>query len=194
MIIAKMKRFVLICLLLLVMPIINAHRDYNKGSYGSGLYGVNTPPTNDAFQPTDVTPIFNLSTNVTFNLTFSDDDGDILTLHWEVNRVQNITNGKNLSFVFNKVGVFNITGNVSDNLNSFQQEWLVTIINDTTVAAIPHCRTFNILNISSRKLLISVDCHGKIIITSTETKSDIGSYLCIASNGEMYKKTTGCDV
>jgi len=90
----------------------------------------NTNVTISAFQPSTTSFQINFTTNITFNITGSDKDNDELTLIWAVNSTFNISN-QNMSYIFNTIGVFNITGNLSDNFSTARQQWLVTTINDT---------------------------------------------------------------
>ena len=93
----------------------------------------NTNVTISAFQPSITSFQINFTTNITFNITGSDNDNDELTLIWNVNNTFNISN-QNLSYIFNRIGLFNITGNISDNFSIARRQWDVTVINDTQEA------------------------------------------------------------
>ena len=109
---------------------------YYNDSYGTTIQNStlleinNTNITISAFQPLNLIPQFNFTSNITFNITITDPDSDTITLIWEVNGTFNISN-QNISYIFNKVGIFNITGNVTDGFSTARQEWIVKIINDT---------------------------------------------------------------
>jgi len=133
-----MTKPIILFLLIVIMTILKtdgiyAISDYGNFRYGVGLYGINTPPTIQVFQPLDVTLQFNITTNTTFNITAIDKDNDVITLEWFVNDTFNTSN-ENLTYIFNTIGIFNITANVSDAKNNTLQSWLVTIINDTAEA------------------------------------------------------------
>ena len=122
-----MKRFIFVLILLvLALPIVVAHRDYGIWNYGVGDYGQNTPPTIDAYQPTNLNPSVIFSTNLTFNVTAIDKDGDALSYNWTINNINNVSN-QNLSYIFNTIGVYNVSVNVSDNLSHSFVSWITTI-------------------------------------------------------------------
>lgn len=112
--------------IIICIPPASAIALYGNWTYGSGLYGVNTPPTITAFSPSDTTPTYNLGLNTTFNITFTDYDGDTVELKWFVNDAFNASDG-NLTLLLNEEISYSITANLTDQYDVTQQNWTVTI-------------------------------------------------------------------
>ncbi len=132
------NKLIILALFLVTIPLATANRDFNKDSFGQGVFGKNSDPIIDAFDPSDLTPSINFSViNVTFNVTFNDADSDRITINWTINGTHNRSNS-NLSILLNdSLGqVLNITSNVSDNLSHVFTIWIVTVINDTVEIAV----------------------------------------------------------
>ena len=91
---------------------------------------VNSPPLVATFQPSNSSPQFNFTLNLTFNVTGSDADGDLITFDWYINKTHNLSN-RNLSLIFNNTGVYNVSVVLSDGTDNLTQQWQVTITNDT---------------------------------------------------------------
>lgn len=99
---------------------------YGNYTYGAGLYGINTPPSVLDFQPADTTPSFEPPNNETYNITYTDYDGDSVTLTWYVGGIFNQTGG-NVTIYSPIATTYVITGNLQDWLNETNQTWTVTI-------------------------------------------------------------------
>ena len=121
-----MKWILIIILMFVTVPIAFGMANYGALDFGECDYGENSPPDIDAFQPTDVTPTIIYGENSTFNITFSDCEGDAVKLEWFFNTTLNQTSG-NLTFNKSEVGIYNITANVSDTYDNTYQEWTVTV-------------------------------------------------------------------
>ena len=121
----KTKWLICICLIFLV-PIVHGMANYGDLNYGNCNYGKNSPPTIQAFQPSDTTPDFTSPINVTFNITGDDCEDDAI-LEWFVDGKTNTTN-ENLSILFTESETtFNVTGNLSDSFDFVIQSWIVSI-------------------------------------------------------------------
>ena len=121
-----MGKWMLLVILLLLLPAAFAHRYFGQGNFGVGVFGMNTDPSIDSFQPSDAN--FSVSNGVVFvfNVTFHDDDIDALTIKWDENGTL-IASNQNLSRTFNTQGIFNITANISDNLSHIFVSWIITV-------------------------------------------------------------------
>lgn len=120
-------KWLLLLIILLLTPLVHSISNYSNWDYGAGDYGRNTMPEVLATQPSSLTPQFLTGSNVTFNLTFVDWDGDSMTLEWVVNGNYNNTNNKNLSYQFSAIGTYNVTGNISDAQENTYITWIVQI-------------------------------------------------------------------
>jgi peptidoglycan/xylan/chitin deacetylase (PgdA/CDA1 family) len=92
------------------------------------VLNVNRAPSIDSFNPlTD--PIILEGQQQEFNITCSDEDGDILTVQWYVDDVP-ILMGDSYVFVadFGSAGVYNVTVVVSDGLAQASRQWNLTIL------------------------------------------------------------------
>ena len=146
--------WLLIITMVLASMGVSAIANYGIYNYGSGEYGENTPPLVTAFQPSDTTPTFNQSANVTFNITYVDYDGDTVTLSWYANTTFNASD-KNLSYQFNNLGTFNITARLNDTWELTQQEWEVSIQIIVTSA-----------NLSDIIIIPKITTNGNVIIVT----------------------------
>lgn len=123
-----MKKWLIILLLVGLLPIsVSGIALYGNYTYGNGVYGQNTPPTILAFAPATLNLGGVPTLNETFNITFTDYDGDTVVLEWYLDNVFNQTGG-NFSVYFPVEGDFNVTGNVTDEWNETSQvSWILEI-------------------------------------------------------------------
>lgn len=108
------------------MPTAFGMAYYGNYTYGSGLYGINTPPTITAYVPASDVLNYEPPYTETFNVTYVDYDGDTATLYWYYDGNYNKTGG-NYSHNFDTTGSFTVTANVTDWLNQTKQTWAITI-------------------------------------------------------------------
>lgn len=95
---------------------------------------VNDPPTIDSYVPLNLKPSVVAGSNLTFNHTSSDVDGDILSYSWKLDWIQKSTEqGWVYSPTANELGTHNVTLNVSDGTVNVSLQWNVTVLNQTNI-------------------------------------------------------------
>jgi len=89
---------------------------------------VNRDPTIDDYYP-DSDPIIFEGESQEFNVTYSDPDGDSVTVQWYLNGTPTSTAD---SYIFaanyNSAGVYNVTVLISDGLAQESHEWVLTVV------------------------------------------------------------------
>ena len=177
------KKLIWVIISLIILGLnVQAHRLYGNCTYGSGLYGTNTPPTILDYQPSSL--LFSISgvTNITFNITATDYDCESFTIEWYVNGTLNVSN-QNLSYLFSNSGVYNITVNLSDNLDNTYQTWSVTL--NTTAASVSIIDILIVPLSSQSGNLIIITAN----VTSSINATNIATYLNINSDFVFLSET-----
>jgi len=97
----------------------------------------NTAPGIASFQPTNVNFTIAEPSNQTFNVTFSNTDGDIITTTWYENSSEVSTHPQyNFSGGFNTNGFYNITVIISDGVETSETSWNMTVNNTNQFSSI----------------------------------------------------------
>jgi len=120
----------------------NCYIHFEANTWGDGYFGmdyfdnfefrtpyVNAPPTIDDYYPlTD--PTINEDESQQFNVTYSDPDGDPLTVEWLLNSSL-VGSAENYTFTadYESAGTYNVTVIVSDGVNQTSHEWTLTVLN-----------------------------------------------------------------
>lgn len=178
----QMKNIIyLIIIIIMIIPVANGIGLYGQYQYNKCLYGVNSPPDIITYEPSSLTIVYDINSNVTFNISYSDCENDTLTLEWYIDGVINTTN-QNLSYTFNNEGIINITANISDTYDKTYLEWNINILlstgNISDVLIIPKVVTIG--------NLIAIKAN---ITALTKNLTDVSAYLNIDSDFDFMSLT-----
>jgi len=103
----------------------------------TAIFTLNVPPTIDSSYPVADPSILEGESQV-FNVTYHDDDGDILIVQWLLNS-SNVGTGDEYTFTsdYDDSGVYNVTVTVSDGDNSTSHTWLLTVLDVGPTLSMP---------------------------------------------------------
>ncbi|MBI3026600.1 tandem-95 repeat protein, partial [Candidatus Woesearchaeota archaeon] len=134
---------------------------------------VNDPPTIDSYVPLNLKPSVIAGSNLTFNHTSSDVDGDALSYSWKLDWIEKSTEqGWVYNSTINDLGTHNITLNVSDGIVNVSMQWNVTVINQTNI----NVYDFSILHQNSTLIVFgfSINNTGTVNLTNINWSLNTG--------------------
>ncbi len=134
---------------------------------------VNDPPTIDSYVPLNLKPSIVAGSNLTFNHTSSDVDGDALSYSWKLDWIGKSTEqGWVYSPTTNELGTHNVTLNVSDGTVNVSMQWNVTVINQTNI----NVYDFSVLHQNSTLMVFgfSVNNTGTVNLTNINWSLNTG--------------------
>ena len=113
-----------------VMVNVSDGYEYNTIIWNMQVNNTNVAPNITAYYPTDANFSIIEPSNQTFNITYSDVDGDDLVVYWLLNG-SSVGNGTDYNFTgnYSSTGLYNVTASVSDSEYNTTTQWLMTVNN-----------------------------------------------------------------